>query len=176
MQAPTEYMDMITLGSEAVSNGMLGVMIGTIISFLRNRQFLTGANDSTTKFLTLSFSYVLAFATSLGIHWTVNGDLWTGDGSTIQLPNLQHMLEGAVLTSSNIVGQKGWAVGMKTMNAVHGLFVILQKYEPLLEKSLAAAQADGGEEHPDPKEEMRLRLEAQKAELEKKLADLLKEG
>jgi hypothetical protein len=122
--------DMMMMIPQAVSTGALGYWIGMVITWLRSKDFLGQAhNKPTIKALTLLFSYTAAFVTTMGVHYTFEGDFFAGGRMTIMWPDLQHMLEGAVLFAVNIHGQKKWANDHKSVSVQNHTYKILTRPE-----------------------------------------------
>jgi len=112
--------DMSMIVSESVSQGSLGVGISILIAWLRSKDWFSNR-------FTLPLSYFAAAATTFGVHFIADGDFFTtGTDITIHIPNAQHILESMVMFTSNLTGQKGYAL-LNKLTAVSAALTTLQQ-------------------------------------------------
>lgn len=111
--------DMGMLVSESVSQGSLGIGISILLAWLRSKSWF---NNSWT----LPISYLAALLTTVGVHFVAEGDFITGSTLIIKIPDMHHMLESLVMFTSNVGGQKAFALGNKMTEAVNLLSKLQQ--------------------------------------------------
>lgn len=129
--------DMGMILPEVVTQGALGMWIGMLITWLRSKDFMGQAKNShTIKFLTLLFSYALAFVTTIGVHFTFEGDVFVGGQMVIQWPSLHHMLEAGAMFAANLAGQKRWANDHKSMSIANHFYKLVGR--PGVEEAITA--------------------------------------
>ena len=121
--------DMSMLVGESVSQGSLGVGISILLAWLRSKNWFKNT-------WTLPISYMAALVSTMGVHFIFEGDFITGSTLIIKIPDAHHVLESLVMFTSNIGGQKAFALGNKMTEAVNILSKLQQG--PTLTSSVTA--------------------------------------